>query len=56
MSARKNDLYFQRNVGDGSAFVIPAGTWHNLINTGESPLKTVFNLCATPTSERNRTV
>ncbi|WP_371364518.1 hypothetical protein SRRS_52000 [Sporomusa rhizae] len=47
MGARKNDLCFQRNVGDGYAFVIPAGTWHNLINTGEIPLK-LYSIYAPP--------
>lgn len=47
MGARKNDLCFQRNVGDGYAFVIPAATWHNLINTGEIPLK-LYSIYAPP--------
>lgn len=47
MGARKNDLRFQRNVCDGYAFVIPAGTWHNLINTGEIPLK-LYSIYAPP--------
>ncbi|CQR73287.1 Cupin domain protein [Sporomusa ovata DSM 2662] len=47
MGARKNDLCFQRKVGDGYAFIIPAGIWHNLINTGESPLK-LYSIYAPP--------
>ena len=35
----KNYLNFQKRVESNSAFVIPAGKWHNLINTGNSPLK-----------------
>ena len=30
---------FQQTVSDGYAFVIPAGTWHNLTNIGSIPLK-----------------
>lgn len=47
MGNRKNDLYFQRYVGDDYAFFIPAGTWHNLINTGRSPLK-LYSIYAPP--------
>lgn len=27
------------NIEDGSAIIVPAGTKHNLINTGDNPLK-----------------
>ncbi len=47
MGLRKNDLCFQKNVGPGYAFIIPAGTWHNLINTGERPLK-LYSIYAPP--------
>lgn len=39
MGSRKDKLDIQANVHDDFAFVIPAGTWHNLINTGNTPLK-----------------
>ena len=39
MGPRKNNLNFQRKVYDGFAIFIPAGTWHNVINTGNRPLK-----------------
>ena len=32
-------LNYQRNVADDYAVFIPAGTWHNLINTGDEPIK-----------------
>jgi len=32
-------LDYQRKVEDGSAILIPAGTWHNLTNIGNEPLK-----------------
>lgn len=47
MGDRKNNLYFQRKVCDDYAFFIPAGTWHNLINTGECPLK-LYSIYAPP--------
>lgn len=39
MGKRKNDLNFVRNVYDDYAIMIPAGTWHNVTNTGNIPLK-----------------
>lgn len=32
-------LTFQRKVYSDYAIIIPAGTWHNLTNTGNKPLK-----------------
>ncbi len=32
-------LDYQRNVADDYAVFIPAGTWHNLVNTGDEPIK-----------------
>ncbi|WP_421377888.1 cupin domain-containing protein [Bacillus salacetis] len=37
MGKTKNNLNFQRNVFDDSAIFIPAGTWHNVTNTGQTP-------------------
>jgi mannose-6-phosphate isomerase-like protein (cupin superfamily) len=39
MGKSKDDLNFERKVYDDSAIMIPAGTWHNLTNTGNTPLK-----------------
>lgn len=36
---QSNYLNIQREIVDGTAIIIPAGTWHNLINTGNMPLK-----------------
>lgn len=33
------NLSFQQPVNDNCAVIIPANTWHNLINTGDNPLK-----------------
>ncbi|WP_156288433.1 cupin domain-containing protein [Oceanobacillus salinisoli] len=47
MGESRNDLNFERNVYDDSAVIIPAGTWHNLINTGTVPLK-LYSIYAPP--------
>lgn len=47
MGERKDKLDFQANVRDDIAFIIPAGTWHNLINTGNMPLK-LYSIYAPP--------
>lgn len=47
MGKDKNNLNFKRNVYDDSAIMIPAGTWHNLTNTGPVPLK-LYSIYAPP--------
>jgi len=39
MGMREDNLNFQRQVIDDSAVMVPAGTWHNITNTGNTPLK-----------------
>ncbi len=39
MGTSPNALNFQRKVVDDYAVFIPAGTWHNLVNTGDKPIK-----------------
>lgn len=39
MGDRREQFDFQEKVCDDFAILIPAGTWHNLINTGCEPLK-----------------
>ncbi|QIC49651.1 cupin domain-containing protein [Lysinibacillus sphaericus] len=39
MGESKDNLTFKRNVHDDFSIFIPAGTWHNLTNTGSIPLK-----------------
>jgi len=39
MGDRKDHLDFQKEVFDDYAIMIPAGKWHNLINTGNVPIK-----------------
>lgn len=35
----KDQLDFEQVVEDDWAIIIPAGTWHNITNTGDEPLK-----------------
>ncbi|MBD7907913.1 cupin domain-containing protein [Sporosarcina gallistercoris] len=43
----RDDLSFQREIFDDSAIIIPAGMWHNVINTGNVPLK-LYSIYAPP--------
>lgn len=47
MGSNKDRLNFQARVYDDFAIMIPAGTWHNIINTGNKPLK-VYSIYAPP--------
>lgn len=47
MGNQKNNLSYQRNVNSNFAIFVPAGTWHNLINTGNMPLK-LYSIYAPP--------
>ncbi|MFJ7307554.1 cupin domain-containing protein [Peribacillus frigoritolerans] len=47
MGNRKDNLNFVRNVYDDYAIMIPAGTWHNVANTGNIPLK-LYSIYAPP--------
>lgn len=47
MGAQKDCLYYQQPVFTNSGIFIPAGTWHNVINTSEYPLK-LFSIYAPP--------
>ena len=51
MGDSKNMLNFREKVYDNFAFVIPAGTWHNLINTSSVPLK-LYSIYAPPQHPR----
>lgn len=47
MGDRKDQLNFQEMAYDGYAIMIPAGKWHNVTNTGNTPLK-VYVIYAPP--------
>lgn len=51
MGDRQDRLYFQEKVYGDYAFIIPAGKWHNLINTGNKPLK-LYSIYAPPQHPR----
>ena len=39
MGPAKDRLEFERDVEDGWAVMVPAGTWHNITNTGDEPMR-----------------
>ncbi len=47
MGDSNDKVDFQANVYDDFAIFIPAGKWHNLINTGHTPLK-LYSIYAPP--------
>lgn len=47
MGDRKDQLDYQQNVSDNFAIFIPAGKWHNVTNTGQTPLK-LYSIYAPP--------
>ncbi|MGF7059875.1 mannose-6-phosphate isomerase-like protein (cupin superfamily) [Brassicibacter mesophilus] len=51
MGDKKDKLDFQEKVYDDYAIMIPAGKWHNVINTGNKPLK-LYAIYAPPEHPR----
>lgn len=51
MGDSRYHLDFRRRVYDDYAIFIPAGKWHNLINTGRRPLK-LYSIYAPPEHPR----
>ena len=51
MGNTKDNLCFQKPVCADCAIFIPAGTWHNIINTGCKPLK-LYSIYAPPNHPR----
>ncbi|MEA0552483.1 cupin domain-containing protein [Lysinibacillus irui] len=47
MGPTKDYLNDQRYVSEDTAIMVPAGTWHNLTNTGNKPLK-LYSIYAPP--------
>ena len=51
MGYQRDGLNYQEEVFDDFAVIIPAGTWHNLISTGNKPLK-LYSIYAPPQHPR----
>lgn len=47
MGDNKNNFNYERVVMAGDAVVVPSGKWHNLINTGNVPIK-LYSIYAPP--------
>lgn len=47
MGRTPNNLNYRRKVKEDSAIMVPAGTWHNVVNTGKGPLK-LYSIYAPP--------
>lgn len=47
MGKTETQLNYQKNVQNGCGIFVPAGTWHNVINTGNRPIK-LFSIYAPP--------
>ncbi len=47
MGNTKEDLNISQKVFNGYAILIPAGTWHNILNIGNIPLK-LYSIYAPP--------
>ena len=39
MGATKDNLTYTKEVSDGWCVLVPAGTWHNITNTGDDPMQ-----------------
>lgn len=52
MGDTKDKLNYQKNINSDYALFIPAGKWHNIINTGNEPLK-LYTIYAPPQHPRN---
>lgn len=39
MGDAEDNLTFEQEVSDGWAIMVPAGKWHDIINTGDEPMK-----------------
>ena len=39
MGPAEDNLTIEHEVGDGWAIMVPAGTWHDVINIGDEPMR-----------------
>ncbi|PFA67158.1 cupin [Bacillus sp. AFS015802] len=51
MGDRQDNLTYEKRVKQDFAIMIPAGTWHNVINTGNTPIK-LYSIYAPPQHPR----
>ena len=51
MGESKDNLCFRQNAYDNYAIFVPAGIWHNLVNTGCVPIK-LYSIYAPPEHPR----
>jgi mannose-6-phosphate isomerase-like protein (cupin superfamily) len=51
MGNNKDNLTYQKEINKDYAFIVPAGTWHNLVNVGNVPLK-LYSIYAPPHHEK----
>ncbi len=47
MGPSEDNLNFERRVTDDDVILVPADTWHNVTNTGDTPLK-LYSIYGTP--------
>ena len=47
MGPAEDDLVLDETAGEDFAVLVPAGSWHNLTNTGDVPLR-LYSLYAPP--------
>ena len=47
MGKARENLNFRQNIREGFAIFVPAGTWHNVVNTVKLPLK-LYSVYAPP--------
>ena len=47
MGNSRENLFYQQNVYDDYAIFVPAGTWHNITNTGREGMK-IYTIYAPP--------
>jgi mannose-6-phosphate isomerase-like protein (cupin superfamily) len=47
MGLTENNLQYKRRVAPGFAIIVPAGTWHNIVNVGNVPIK-LYSIYAPP--------
>ena len=47
MGPSKDHLSFEATVSDDDVVLVPAGSWHDIVNTGEEPLK-LYSLYGPP--------